>query len=143
MTSPISYVVSADTEDDRQCREVSECLELLSKEGGPHELTDKEVLMMLEGGHIPAYKLESVLDNPVRGVAIRRHVIATEAAAGPVLQKLPYLHYDYSLVMGACCENVIGEQAYLASRQIIRTSCTVIIRNFEHVPLVVVINSVS
>lgn len=109
MTSPITHVVATDTEDECPCRDISECLELLSKEGGSHELTDKEVLMMLDSGHIPAYKLESVLDNPIRGVAIRRHVVATEAAAGPVLQKLPYLHYDYSLVMGACCENVIGK----------------------------------
>lgn len=57
---------------------------------------------------IPAYQLETALGNPERGVLVRRKLISMELASTESLESLPYTHYNYSLVMGACCENVIG-----------------------------------
>ncbi|XP_018497212.2 3-hydroxy-3-methylglutaryl-coenzyme A reductase [Galendromus occidentalis] len=98
-----------ETQAERPCRGVPECLELLADaEKGPRELTDEEVIMLLDKKEIQLYKLENVLDDHVRGVAIRRYMIAREAGIGSALDKLPYRHYDYEKVFGACCENVIG-----------------------------------
>lgn len=57
---------------------------------------------------LPSYKLESALSSPSRGVAIRRMLLANNDKRGHLVENLPHLNYDYSLVMGACCENVIG-----------------------------------
>ena len=58
--------------------------------------------------HIPAYKLESILGDHYRGVTIRRQLVSNENADPAVLDALPHANYNYSLVSGACCENVIG-----------------------------------
>ena len=42
---------------------------------------------------------------------VRRQVIGNQGKSPLVrraLHSLPYKHYDYKLVMGACCENVVG-----------------------------------
>lgn len=65
------------------------------------------MLQLVEGKHILAYKLEVALNNPARGVSIRRKLIAKHLNSD-TLSELPYLHYDFSKVMGACCENVVG-----------------------------------
>ncbi len=59
---------------------------------------------------IPAYKLESVLENSERGVSIRRQMLCRKLSDGDGnLSNLPYMNYPhYSIVNGACCENVIG-----------------------------------
>lgn len=64
----------------------------------------------MEGKHIPAYKLETALSDPERGVAIRRRLITKQLSTSDpeCLSELPYLNYDFSKVMGACCENVVG-----------------------------------
>lgn len=64
----------------------------------------------MEQKHIPAYKLESALGDPERGVAIRRKLISKQLSSdsSSCLSELPYHHYDFSKVMGACCENVVG-----------------------------------
>ena len=59
--------------------------------------------------HIPAYKLEVILGDYERGVSIRRQMLAKKLASGDGLSNLPFTHYShYSIVNGACCENVIG-----------------------------------
>lgn len=58
--------------------------------------------------HIPSYKLETALADPERGVAIRRHMISEQLREQDSLDSLPYAGYHYSMVMGTCCENVIG-----------------------------------
>jgi hydroxymethylglutaryl-CoA reductase (NADPH) len=88
-----------------------ESLCLCVLQAGPVSLSDVEILQLVEGKHIPAYKLESALGDPERGVAIRRKFITRQLApdsAASCLSDLPYLHYDFSKVMGACCENVVG-----------------------------------
>ena len=65
-------------------------------------------MLLVTTNHIPAYKLESILGDYHRGVTIRRQLISNELADPAVLDTLPHANYDYSLISGACCENVIG-----------------------------------
>ena len=80
-----------------------------SSQGGAASLSDTEVMQLVEAKHIPAYKLESILEDPERGVGIRRKLIAKQLSSDEAcLSELPYQYYDFSKVMGACCENVVG-----------------------------------
>uniref|UniRef100_A0A1L8DYA1 3-hydroxy-3-methylglutaryl coenzyme A reductase n=2 Tax=Nyssomyia neivai TaxID=330878 RepID=A0A1L8DYA1_9DIPT len=99
------------TEVKRAPRPLAECVEILNSIDRGASLSDEEIKMIVKagGGHIPLYNIESVLNDPERGVKIRRQIIATQARiAHEVFQNLPYKGYDYSKVMNACCENVLG-----------------------------------
>lgn len=90
-------------------RSAAECLSILQNpQLGPQFLSDAEVMLLVSSKHIPAYKLESTMERPERGVSIRRQLISSKLACPSALSSLPYAHYDYSKVMGTCCENVIG-----------------------------------
>lgn len=68
-------------------------------------------MQLVKAKQIPAYKLETALGDPERGVSIRRQLVAenlAETSDPSSLEGLPYTNYNYSLVSGACCENVIG-----------------------------------
>uniref|UniRef100_A0A674PHM6 3-hydroxy-3-methylglutaryl coenzyme A reductase n=1 Tax=Takifugu rubripes TaxID=31033 RepID=A0A674PHM6_TAKRU len=78
------------------------------RELGSRFLSDAEVMLLVTSKHIPAYKLEALMERPERGVAIRRQMISAKLPSPTALSSLPYTDYDYSKVMGACCENVIG-----------------------------------
>ncbi|XP_070541692.1 3-hydroxy-3-methylglutaryl-coenzyme A reductase-like isoform X2 [Ptychodera flava] len=93
----------------REPRCLDECVAILNNpERGPSELLDEEVVMLVEAKHIPAYKLENVLADAERGVSIRRQTLSKKLQKQDCLENLPYTNYDYSRVLGACCENVIG-----------------------------------
>lgn len=86
-----------------------ECLQILeSAEKGAKFLSDAEIIQLVNAKHIPAYKLETLMETHERGVSIRRQLLSAKLAEPSSLQYLPYRDYNYSLVMGACCENVIG-----------------------------------
>ncbi|XP_047228009.1 3-hydroxy-3-methylglutaryl-coenzyme A reductase-like [Girardinichthys multiradiatus] len=90
-------------------RSLEECMAILSDpQRGPAMLTDAEVMSLVSSCKILNYKLEAVLDTPERGVAIRREMLSLKLPVSSALACLPYKGYDYSKVMGACCENVIG-----------------------------------
>ncbi|KAH8381865.1 hypothetical protein KR009_000663 [Drosophila setifemur] len=101
-------------EISRPPRPLQECLDILNSSedyNGPTALSDEEIVALVQAGgtHCPLYKIESVLDDPERGVRIRRQIIAGRAKM-PVerLEPLPYEHFDYRKVLNACCENVLG-----------------------------------
>ncbi|ODV60184.1 uncharacterized protein ASCRUDRAFT_76682 [Ascoidea rubescens DSM 1968] len=73
------------------------------------ELSNDNIAELVFKGNIPLYSLEKRLGNNTRAVIVRRKAIS-QLANAPVLKssRLPYLHYDYDRVFGACCENVIG-----------------------------------
>ncbi|KAB2570913.1 3-hydroxy-3-methylglutaryl-CoA reductase [Lasiodiplodia theobromae] len=88
-------------------------LELLLKEKKAPSMTDEELIELALRGKIPGYALEKTLENKVRAVKIRRAVVSRTHATRQTSfllekSKLPYQHYNYDLVHGACCENVIG-----------------------------------
>ncbi|XP_041825256.1 3-hydroxy-3-methylglutaryl-coenzyme A reductase-like [Melanotaenia boesemani] len=90
-------------------RSLEECMAILSDpRRGPQMLSDAEVMKLVTSSKILNYKLESVLETPERGVAIRREMLSPKLPVSSALACLPYKDYDYSKVMGACCENVIG-----------------------------------
>uniref|UniRef100_A0A8D0AQ92 3-hydroxy-3-methylglutaryl coenzyme A reductase n=1 Tax=Sander lucioperca TaxID=283035 RepID=A0A8D0AQ92_SANLU len=90
-------------------RDLDQCVAILNNpELGARFLSDAEVMRLVSSKHIPAYKLEAVMERPERGVAIRRQVISAKLPSPSALSSLPYTDYDYSKVMGTCCENVIG-----------------------------------
>lgn len=87
---------------------LDECVKQL-KDGKVRDLNDDEVSSLVVAGKMPLYALEKQLQDNFRAVVVRRKAIAKLANA-PILDtdKLPYAHYDYDRVFGACCENVIG-----------------------------------
>lgn len=104
-------MVILDDDSDREPRPVEECIEILNSSDRGASLSDEEVIAVVKagGGHCPLYNIESVLNNPERGVKIRREMITKEANLKPeTLKNLPFTRYDYTKVMNACCENVLG-----------------------------------
>lgn len=79
------------------------------KAGDVKTLGDDEVALLVVNGKLPLYALEKQLADNLRAVAVRRKAMA-QIAQAPILDSdsLPYAHYDYDRVFGACCENVIG-----------------------------------
>ncbi len=65
---------------------------------GPCQLTDTEILQLVASRHIPAYKLETALDNHERGVRIRRRLTSQHLCKPSALNMLPYTGYDYTYV---------------------------------------------
>uniref|UniRef100_A0A8P4KQ72 3-hydroxy-3-methylglutaryl-CoA reductase b n=1 Tax=Dicentrarchus labrax TaxID=13489 RepID=A0A8P4KQ72_DICLA len=86
----------------------SEGLPFVAFQRGASFLSDKEVMNLVTSRNILNYKLETVLETPERGVAIRREMLSPKLPVHSALACLPYKDYDYSKVMGTCCENVIG-----------------------------------
>ncbi|WPK26930.1 hypothetical protein PUMCH_004299 [Australozyma saopauloensis] len=101
-TSPI------DNDDSLPVRPVDDCFTEMQN-GRLKELTNNEVASLVVSGKLPLYALEKHLADNTRAVIVRRKAIAKLANA-PILDtdSLPYAHYDYDRVFGACCENVIG-----------------------------------
>lgn len=71
-------------------------------------LTDEEVIQLVKHKHIASYQLEKAVGNMERGVGIRRIIVSKSAGFTDEMIDLPYKNYDYSKVLGSCCENVIG-----------------------------------
>lgn len=84
-------------------------IEAIMKAGEVKSLKNNEVTALVVNGKLPLYALEKQLGDTTRAVAVRRKALAVMADA-PILntERLPYKHYDYDRVFGACCENVIG-----------------------------------
>ncbi|XP_074605751.1 3-hydroxy-3-methylglutaryl-coenzyme A reductase 2-like [Brevipalpus obovatus] len=96
------------TDSERQIRSQDELLSLMKEENGLNIMTDDELISLVDARHIPAYQLEKLLSDPERGVKIRRMILSRDSGCKSIITDLPYVKYNYSLVMGACCENVIG-----------------------------------
>ncbi|KIM42323.1 hypothetical protein M413DRAFT_70770 [Hebeloma cylindrosporum] len=97
-------------------RSLEECIDIF--ENGPRPLSeslallnDEEIILLALNGKIAAYALEKVLgmNELERAVRIRRALIS-RASRTQTLESsdIPLTNYDYSRVLGACCENVVG-----------------------------------
>ncbi|KAL3866136.1 hypothetical protein ACJMK2_043465 [Sinanodonta woodiana] len=89
-------------------RPLTECLTILRSDDGASALSDEEILSLVKAKQIPPYKLEGILQNYERGIAIRRRLVSSAITDTSAMDLLPYTNYDYKYVDGACCENVIG-----------------------------------
>ncbi|KAH9053184.1 hydroxymethylglutaryl-coenzyme A reductase-domain-containing protein [Lactarius vividus] len=95
-------------------RSLEDCIDIF--ENGPRPvsvslslLNDEEVILLAQNGKIQAYALEKVLGDLERAVLIRRALISRSSRTKTLEHSdIPMSHYDYSRVMGACCENVVG-----------------------------------
>ena len=120
--APLDTPAATDDEDDAlmmpevdkvALRRTAAQLDQMLQEKRAPELTDKELIELSMQGKIPGYSLERTLKDTTRAVKIRRAIISRTAATAETTNlleksKLPYLHYDFDRVLGACCENVIG-----------------------------------
>jgi len=99
----------SDREFEQVPRDVAECLKVMNASAdGTKHLLDSEIIQLVEKKHIPGHQLEKSLADPSRGVRVRRKIYQKHLTNKRALETLPYQHYDYSKVMGACCENVVG-----------------------------------
>ncbi|KAK6201896.1 3-hydroxy-3-methylglutaryl-coenzyme A (HMG-CoA) reductase isozyme [Pestalotiopsis sp. IQ-011] len=88
-------------------------LDKLLAEKRIYDMTDDEIVALSLKGKIPGYALEKSLKNTTRAVKVRRSIISRTKATSDVTSsleasKLPFENYNWDLVLGACCENVIG-----------------------------------
>ncbi|OAL45732.1 hypothetical protein IQ07DRAFT_603673 [Pyrenochaeta sp. DS3sAY3a] len=100
-------------EQQRQPNRPMEILEQFVKDKQAPKLTDEELIALSLRGKIPGYALEKTLGDKTRAVKIRRGLVARTHATretSTLLERslLPYKDYNYDLVHGACCENVVG-----------------------------------
>ncbi|KAJ5996972.1 hypothetical protein N7522_008632 [Penicillium canescens] len=107
--------------EEKSTRTPEECEALLKEKRAPI-LTDEELIDLSLRGKLPGYALEKTMEDEnlmsrvdafTRAVKIRRAVVSRTPATAAITatleeSKLPYKHYNYGLVHGACCENVIG-----------------------------------
>ncbi|KAI3657338.1 hypothetical protein MP638_000816 [Amoeboaphelidium occidentale] len=92
----------------------------LVKKSEASTLSDEEFLDLLKSGKVPSYAIEKHMGSTARSVMLRRMLMADiiksknaecyldfqENINGE--SSIPYSNYDYTKVMGVCCENVIG-----------------------------------
>lgn len=99
----------SDSDDESQLTRPLDILLEIMKNNSVKTLKNNEVVSLVVNGKLPLYALEKQLGDTTRAVVIRRKALAKLADA-PLLEtdRLPYKHYDYDRVFGACCENVIG-----------------------------------
>lgn len=85
------------------------CLQIFRENGAQklEDFLDEEIIEMVNAKHVPIYKLESYFKDATRAVQIRRRIIEAKLP-GAKLTDLPYENYNYSKIIGSCCENVIG-----------------------------------
>ncbi|XP_055342094.1 3-hydroxy-3-methylglutaryl-coenzyme A reductase-like [Paramacrobiotus metropolitanus] len=81
---------------------------IFPRKGGIEELTDEEILLLIKSKKLQQYRLEDEFRDLERAVHIRRSLILQDLVNKTSLEELPFRSYDYSLVKGTCCENVIG-----------------------------------
>jgi len=94
---------------------------MLKEKKAPY-LTDEELIDLSLRGKIPGYAIEKTLEDEslmtrlesfTRAVKVRRAVVSRTPGTSEITHLLessrtPYKDFNYGLVHGACCENVIG-----------------------------------
>lgn len=97
----------------RPPRSIDECVKIMMSDEGAKSLTDEELIILVNAGgnYLPLHKIESIVEDSERGVKIRRQIIANRLgykSSTDIIGNLSYRQYDYSKVLNACCENVLG-----------------------------------
>ncbi|XP_054253381.1 3-hydroxy-3-methylglutaryl-Coenzyme A reductase isoform X2 [Indicator indicator] len=99
-----------ETELPAEPRSIEECVCILQNaEKGAKFLTDAEVISLVNAKHIPAYKLETLMETQERGVSIRRQMLSRKLSNPSSLQYLPYRNYNYSLLGGGASSCILAD----------------------------------
>ena len=69
-------------------------------------LADDAILAKILAGEVPVHSLEAALGDCERAVRLRRSWLESTTGVAPTT--LPYQHFDYESVLGACAEMVVG-----------------------------------
>lgn len=85
-------------------RDLRQCQEIFKKTNSAETLSNNEIMLLVKNKSISSHQLEKVVENPQRGINIRRKL--NEEVSG--IEKIPFENYDYSKVIGTCCENIVG-----------------------------------
>ncbi|XP_010003851.1 PREDICTED: 3-hydroxy-3-methylglutaryl-Coenzyme A reductase isoform X2 [Chaetura pelagica] len=94
----------------KEPRSIEECVRILGNaEKGAKFLTDAEVISLVNAKHIPAYKLETLMETQERGVSIRRQMLSKKLPEPSSLQYLPYRNYNYSLLGGGASSCILAD----------------------------------
>lgn len=104
-----SSFVQSEPEEFNAPRALEKCLELLERD--PNLLLDDEIVSLVDAGKIPSHRLEAVLNDPNRGVLIRRKLLnksLLRIEQRVALTQIPVSHYNFSKATAACCENTVG-----------------------------------
>lgn len=113
------------SESPKRCVSLTNSPPVNASETSPDEsasFSDEELVELCLRGEIAGYSLERTLEHQfymdrrdacTRAVKIRRAAVSRtpstmDFSAGLEDSKLPFQDYNYELVYGACCENVIG-----------------------------------
>lgn len=70
--------------------------------------SDEEILARIWGGEVKTRELEDRVKNCSRAVSLRRRALASRLSNPCSLDSVPWRDFDYKLVLGRCCEEVIG-----------------------------------
>lgn len=91
-------------------RNLEELMNLMHEfpEDAIRQMSDEEIVLLLNEGKIRSHQLEKELGNELKAVHVRRKWLALKGALEQKLNGIPYFNYDYSFVSNSCCENVIG-----------------------------------
>ncbi|KAG8130992.1 putative 3-hydroxy-3-methylglutaryl coenzyme A reductase protein [Naja naja] len=97
-------------EQPKEMRPLEECLCILQNaKMGAKFLSDSEVISLVSAKHIPAYKLENLMETQERGVSIRRQMLSQKLPEPSSLQYLPYKNYNYSLLSGGASSRILAD----------------------------------
>ncbi|XP_010021417.1 PREDICTED: 3-hydroxy-3-methylglutaryl-Coenzyme A reductase isoform X2 [Nestor notabilis] len=109
-TSSFPHGKEEEIELPKEPRSIEECVSILGNaEKGAKFLTDAEVISLVNAKHIPAYKLETLMETQERGVSIRRQMLSKKLPEPSSLQYLPYRNYNYSLLGGGARSRVLAD----------------------------------
>lgn len=99
----------------RPMRSLDECIRVMNSDEGAKSLTDEELIVLVEAGKnlLPLHRIETILEDPERGVRLRRRIMGMRIGrknsdGHEIFNNLSYKNYNYSKVLNACCENVLG-----------------------------------
>ncbi|KAG6815357.1 hypothetical protein H0H87_002639 [Tephrocybe sp. NHM501043] len=125
--APIAPLPAPPTDPSAPTRPFEELKALFEAGEGAHGkaevlagVHDEEVILLTQKGVIQPYALEKVLSGGevgwgvreregTRAVRVRRSVLSRASRTKTLETSLvPLEHYDYTRVLGACCENVVG-----------------------------------
>ncbi|KAF2110942.1 hydroxymethylglutaryl-coenzyme A reductase-domain-containing protein [Lophiotrema nucula] len=111
--APPPQFIAPTEEEQKAPNRPAEVLEQMLKDKKAPLMTDEELIELSVRGKIPGYSLEKTLGDKTRAVKIRRGLVSRTHATretSSLLERslLPYKDYNYDLVHGACCENVVG-----------------------------------